>query len=601
MKASDAPVVNALIFALGHDQNPTVAERAASALHDIGGAAHNAVPALQTALKHTDDGVRGNALDALGAMGEYASDVVPDIVNKALDQDFPVVRYTALETLGALGTAADAAPDGKLAAALERSAVGSLVPLLDDKDSRLRSSTYYALGRILRWPVNALTSKLDDPEAEWRQTAARTVENILDRLSVSSLGSYSDSELEELIRTTRRCISAISGSGDIPDRTLPASLQRTLETLSTEAARRQSDRRMKRADAIGIASVVFGVGIVTLVGSMRVRRWLLVLLGRRWRFATAECDYTVTVRSFESIIRVEMESRVAAEPIQRAINLPSEHWPPHFESIIAGIRPKSNLRVQVDEGLFFRCWSQFFGGHWSTGHAAVVAGQIAVITASQLRMTYPAKQLRVTIISCADPGRGLEPLQNVSIELFNISTIFRRWGAQVIEISSGVVADFVEALKTSDIVHVAAHATLDGIELSDRMATVSDLTREVIAEVRCRLLVLSACEAGRMEPGSQSLALELIRAGVNTLAAAAGVDSVVCKAFLEELYGAMLPSRNAGGRTIADAIRESSARCDRRFSDFEYADWTRTVNAFALFGDPTLHLIFRAGTGSAGK
>jgi hypothetical protein len=59
---------------------------------------------------------------------------------------------------------------------------------------------------------------------------------------------------------------------------------------------------------------------------------------------------------------------------------------------------------------------------------------------------------------------------------------------------------------------------------------------------------------------SQSLAFELIRTGVNTVAAAPGVDTVVCKAFLEEMYGAMLPGRRAKEITIADAIR----RVDRQ-------------------------------------
>jgi hypothetical protein len=59
---------------------------------------------------------------------------------------------------------------------------------------------------------------------------------------------------------------------------------------------------------------------------------------------------------------------------------------------------------------------------------------------------------------------------------------------------------------------------------------------------------------------SQSMAFELIRTGVNTVAAAPGVDTVVCKAFLEEMYGAMLPGRRAKEITIADAIR----RVDRQ-------------------------------------
>jgi hypothetical protein len=93
---------------------------------------------------------------------------------------------------------------------------------------------------------------------------------------------------------------------------------------------------------------------------------------------------------------------------------------------------------------------------------------------------------------------------------------------------------------------------------------------------------------------SQSLAFELIRTGVNTVAATSGVDTVVCKAFLEEMYGAMLPGRRAKEITIADAIRTASSRCANRFASFAVQSWATTIDAFVFYGDPTLHLVFKS-------
>jgi hypothetical protein len=89
------------------------------------------------------------------------------------------------------------------------------------------------------------------------------------------------------------------------------------------------------------------------------------------------------------------------------------------------------------------------------------------------------------------------------------------------------------------------------------------------------------------------MVFELIRAGVNTVAATATVDTVVCKAFLEEMYQAMLPARKAEDITIADAIRAASLRCASRFASFIKQDWSATIDAFVLYGDPTLHLSFQ--------
>jgi CHAT domain len=343
--------------------------------------------------------------------------------------------------------------------------------------------------------------------------------------------------------------------------------------------------------AISGASII----VLVLAASRRARRFVLTVLGRRWVFATKQCDYTVTVRSFDHSVRIEINAPGFAEPREYLGQIEvSGFWPPQIEGFQQAIGPASNVRVRVDEALFFQPWSQFLGGQWSKGPEAVIAGQVAAVQPRRPRPPFYARRLRVSVLACSSPGRGFPPLRNVPIEIQNVRARFKNWGAEVIEVSPAVAVDFIEAIRSSDIVHVAAHATLSTIEFADRAVMVADITAELLASARCRLLVLSACDAGRMDSGSRSLVFELIRAGVNTIAAAAPVDTVVCKAFLEELYGAMLPSRKARDIAVADAIRYAAACCQSRFSSFAHHDWTKTVDAFVLYGDPTLRVNFES-------
>lgn len=217
-----------------------------------------------------------------------------------------------------------------------------------------------------------------------------------------------------------------------------------------------------------------------------------------------------------------------------------------------------------------------------------------VAPTSAVRRLLRVTKVRVTALACSNPGRGFEPLENVSIEIQNVRLRFQRWGADVVERSPAVAVDLLDALRSSDIVHVATHATLKTVEFADRPATAADLSPDLLQSLRCRLLVLSACDSGRFDPSSGSLVFELIRAGVNVIAATEPVDTVVCKAFLEELYAAMLPARRARDIPLAESIRIAAAKCQGRFSGFAHYDWTKTVDAFVLYGDPTLRLLFES-------
>jgi HEAT repeat protein len=590
LKSASGTVVETLAGALDHDPNPLVAEHAANALDSIGADAHDAVPALTRALTNRDDMVRSAALQAFGSMGEYAVEAIPLILQKARSTDYGDVRNAATTTLQRLATGAR--PAGRLAETLDRIAITPLDGLLEDRDNNIRHAAFEALGHIEKEPETTLVSKLADPDPQWRLAAVRALALIFERMLEGRIDSISDAELAEAIRTNDHALDAAKTL--VPrDAIDPVGrLSRTLTGLRREESRRQSTRGQLRSNLIGGSSLMLGVGTLVLLGSVRARRNLMILLGRRWRFVTTECDYAVAVRSFSHEIRVELKVENLAEPAEYVGETAADLWPPDIGNLTEMIDPHSDVRVRVDEEVFFQPWSQFLGGKWSNGRQATIAGQIATIAPVHARLPFPAKRIRVSVLTCPEPGRGFAPLHNLAIEALNVQTIFEEWGAEVSQTASALAVDFLQALQTSDIVHVAAHATPSSVEFLDRAATAADLAAHALADVRCRFLVLSACEAGQVGREASSLVFELIRAGVNTVAANAPVDTVVCKAFLEEMYAAMLPRRRGEGTSIADAIRTASSCCEIRFGAFSHQDWTTTVNAFILYGDPTLRLVF---------
>lgn len=590
MKTGNLSAIPSLIQALEHDPQAIVQARAANALADIGVPAHDAVPALKRGLTNKDDLVRMAALEGLGNMGEYAAPVVPSMVQKLASNDFVMVREAAVDALAALGRSSrGSATLGKV---LQKDAAQPLTALLDDPEPKLRTSAYISLGLIDEAVSPALLLKLRDPDLQARLAATGAIAKIVERSLEGKVETLPDSTLDRMMQITVLSMDAIKqlrpgGSNDFEN------LMRSLTTLRRENVRRVGEQRRVRAYLFGAASLTLGLGSTALLVSARARRRLMTLLGRRWYFAIRDCDYTVTVRHFESSIRVEVNDRTSPEPTEYVSETDAPRdWPPRIDDLLETIRPSSNVRVRVDEALFFRPWSQYIGGRWSQGVQAVIAGQVAAVSPRSRILPLYGKRVHVSILSCSDPKRGLERLQNAPLEATNISSVFQKWGAHVSELSPAVTVDFIEALRSSDIVHVAAHATLNSIEFADRASDADDLTPDVLKSMRCRMLVLSACDAGRLVAGARSTVFELIRAGTNVLAASAAVDTVVCRAFLEEMYHAMLPMRKAENVAVADAVRIASSRCATRFASFIDRDWTSTVDAFVLYGDPSLHLSF---------
>src|SRR5262249_15596033 len=150
-----------------------------------------------------------------------------------------------------------------------------------------------------------------------------------------------------------------------------------------EVVRRRGERARRIAFMIAAASIVLLTGTALFVASLRARRYALVVLGRRWCFTTKDCSYTVSVRSFDRVTRVELTSEDSPEPMEAVSNAALNEWPPQVEPIAHAIAPGSDVRVRVDEALFCHPWSKILGGPWSTGTQAVIAGQIATVGAKR--------------------------------------------------------------------------------------------------------------------------------------------------------------------------------------------------------------------------
>jgi hypothetical protein len=180
-------------------------------------------------------------------------------------------------------------------------------------------------------------------------------------------------------------------------------------------------------------------------------------------------------------------------------------------------------------------------------------------------------------------------------EIKAISEVFVRWGAHVNLLDRDAkVSDMLAALEHSDVVHAAVHAMPTGLFLQDGFLNAERFRG---GPLRCRLLVLSACEAGDVQV-PDAFIWAALSAGINVLAATKPVDDQVCRVFFSELYSTLLPRRRFGGVRLATAISAAAAVCRQRYArvalrlkDENLAiNWQETVDSFILFGDPSLCL-----------
>jgi hypothetical protein len=354
-------------------------------------------------------------------------------------------------------------------------------------------------------------------------------------------------------------------------------------------------------------SVTATLVLAVLLTSGRMLRNMRILLGRRWILLIGQCEHEVEVAVEEQATRLTVTSRHAASSTEPKLRLPARTWP-HDPAVLANLkaifRSGENIRVIVEKQEFPQPWGQALGNDWSLGKQATLAGQLATLIPRATAAADFHKRLRFAGLACSQTPGHQTVLINAASEVREVTSRFKRWGADLVlppsVIGNGVqtydkatVADLRHAFEQADIIHVATHGTPESLWLADGRFTAAEL-ETIYPKLRCRLLVLSACEAGALGDSSVALVYALVGAGINVLAATKPVDDAVCAAFFVELYGALLPARRAAGVVLADAIRQASEACSRRFATGPaQAAWLSTVNSFMLYGDPTLQLQLR--------
>jgi CHAT domain/HEAT repeats len=350
--------------------------------------------------------------------------------------------------------------------------------------------------------------------------------------------------------------------------------------------------------AVAVSLVLF-VGLTWSL-SWQLRRRTLILLGQRWTFAVGRCDYGVDITGTETKQRLVMRALSGdARSDVMALDLHAVDWAAVPQLVLPAkkaMSPRALVRIETDKAIFGRPWSSAIGDGWSRPDATI-AGQICA--ANTLSELAPRRSRRIAFsgLGCAISQGGLN-LPSATAEVRAVRQVFQDWGADTeVPHSDAAITDMALALENSDVVHAAVHASSLGLYLRDGVFDAEALQGR---SLRCRLLVLSACDAGDVSLPEAFLWSALTR-GINVVAALTPVDDQVCRVFFSDFYSALLPSRRSAGRSLAEAIRIGAASCRRRFDhaserlgDAQLAlPSKRTLDAFVLYGDPSISLQLR--------
>jgi hypothetical protein len=536
----------------------------------------------------SDESVRAlvAALSARGVLSDAAADALVQIGRPAVgallssmarprDDVTGAAAIMALSKIEPVSNESVAA----IVAALERTSPNrpSTLAAAADATSRLGPRGAPALPR--------LTALVRDPRDDVRLPAARAVAaqatDAANRGDVTRLG------------TLRSALVTIVGNRvgrDAPtfDADVVQPLREAIAAL---------EHWLKLYVALGILALIL-VAVAATMAIWPLQRAVRLLIGQRWTFRTGHVDAVLVVEQIDTTVHVSFVGDAARSSVQR-LSLRADAWPLSHETtarIRSSLGAGSLVRIEADRVQFARPWSHDVGGPWSKGVQAVFAGQLCVSWQALPSPPQFGRNLVFSGLRCENAAGIAATLPAAKSEIEGVGASFKRWGAHVRSLESDAcVEDVRQALQNSDVVHISAHATTDQLFLADRPMTAADLDARLLQSMRCRILVLSACNAGDLDHDG-ALVWQLLNAGVNVLAALHRVRDAFCLMFFEELYDAMLPRRRAQGISLAAGIAAAVAACKRRLPPPPPLEVSllpaleETIDSFIFYGDPSLNL-----------
>ena len=421
--------------------------------------------------------------------------------------------------------------------------------------------------------------------------------------TVGRLAQYmlsNDAVVTDERRLQKSFETALRAAGDArPDD--PAGWQEdVVRPISVAIDRLMSRQRFKVAlISTGVFAALLAV-LSLLVLSWRVRRWLRVLSGSRWILHVGECDYHGRVVGGPEGLRLALKPANEGQSavFERIVPKPALTPDAALLGVVRSmLGSNSLLRIEVDEAYFGQPWAKFLAGPWNDPQGNI-GGQIALAGEVPKAKRHYGRTLAFRALASSRGDNVYGPLAMASAEAEAVGARFRNWGADVsVRENEASSVDLLGALREADLVHISAHANFDRILLSDGPFTTENLAHIDLAECRCRLLVLSACEAGDLNQ-RHALLWMFVKSGINVIAATRPVHDMVCKVLFEEFYTALLPQRQAVGINLASAVRSAvEISLTRLLTAFKPGDHHRirqsfdqTAGSFVIFGDPSLSL-----------
>ncbi len=596
-------------------------EAAAVALGNVENAPNDVIIGLESLLSDPSRDVRRQGIWALGNITPPVTSALDAIEHSLLTDSEPLVRSTAAEATGKIRAQRSVGPlrtallDQNIlvrtvaARALgkygpsAKVAINDLLRILSEPDPEpppkdLHENAAEALSLILvddAGGFEILISGLDSPDLSVRHyvlaAIQATSQAVHDRAT-----SLSDREISAWYELFGRALPSVQASSFAlaTDQAIKSATADALARSINRLQQERSDRSLRRSLVLARRSLALLATIVAvtlpIAASVTIRRRLLILAGRRWSLILGKCDYSVELLGD----RIQTRSLIMAQPLVHGFNTPE--WPPRsdeLDRLRAGFDDGSDVLVSIEKDRFWQPWAHELATQWSQGRNAVIAGQVCVATDSLNAHPFKSRNIVFAGFACAR-GANLEALPNAERELENASKQFTRWGAEARIQCDARVQDVRFGLQEADVVHVASHGEGRGLHLMDRMMTATDLP--VLPQLRCSLLVLSACDIGLMKQ-DDSFVYTLVRAGTNVLAATQRIGDSVCSVFFEEFYRCFLPSRQAVGMSISAAIRDAVETCSHRFSTVEEAllpevsrgKWKSSIDSLIFYGDPSAH------------
>jgi hypothetical protein len=579
---SDPRMVERLLQIVQSDENGNVRSSAAEALVAGRSADRRIAPVLVEAIAVGNDGRVIDALHDLHAIP------VENFAERLRKTDDPAARARLVKALGRAGTAA----------------AGSVPDILKDlsgTEDQLTASTD-ALPNLGPLALSAVPALVDNLARESDRYRKRLLAGALAGIApfvLTDLPADLRGDRGALKRDFNRALPMIEPLQDADD---DAENFRATYLTPVRQAITHLGAQEFGAYALWsaiVASFILFVGLIWSFSS-QVRRRTLILLGQRWTFAVGRCDYGVEITGTEAKQRLVLRHLSGdARSDVMALDFNTPEWTLATQLVLpakTAMSPGTLVRIETDKAIFNRPWSRVIGDGWSRNNATI-AGQICA--ASTLLELAPrrSRQIAFSGLGCAQSQGGLT-LLSASAEVRAVRQVFQDWGADTaMPHSDASIADMISALENSDVVHAAVHASSLGLYLSDGILGSKELEGRT---TRCRLLVLSACEAGNVSLPEAFLWSALER-GINVIAALKPVDDQVCRVFFSDFYSALLPKRNSVGRSLAEAIRIAAASCCRRFDyagerlgDAKLVLSSReTLDYFVLYGDPSVSFQLR--------